>query len=92
MGTVTLHGHIIVADDELETIKAALEDHISLTLEEAGCLSFEVTQRDDAPSTFDVREAFVDQAAFDLHQARVHDSAWGRASRNVERHYTVTNS
>ncbi|PJG57573.1 antibiotic biosynthesis monooxygenase, partial [Aeromonas cavernicola] len=54
------------------------------------CLTFAVTQHPLNPCRFDVYEVFVDQAAFQAHQARVKSSRWGAMTGNVERHYTVT--
>ncbi|WP_259779571.1 putative quinol monooxygenase [Aestuariispira ectoiniformans] len=89
-GKVTLRGHIVVPQDELDAVKAALEIHVDLTRREAGNIVFEVNQRSDDPCVFDVYEEFVDKAAFDAHQARVKASDWGNATINVERHYTIT--
>lgn len=89
-GKVTLRGHIVVPQDELDAVKAALEIHVDLTRREAGNIVFEVNQRSDDPCVFDVYEEFVDNAAFDAHQARVKASDWGNATINVERHYTIT--
>ncbi len=49
-----------------------------------------VTQDDMNPLKFSVYEEFVDQAAFDLHQARVKSSRWGQVTQNVERHYQIS--
>ena len=54
-----------------------------------GCLHFTVTPTGD-PLVWSVHERFVDQAAFDLHQARVQASEWGRATAGIERDYVVT--
>lgn len=89
MSKVILEGYIVVPDDDLEAVSAELPTHIALTLEEEGCLLFKVTQKPSAPNVFNVHEEFVDQSAFELHQQRVRQSAWGEITTNVERHYTV---
>ncbi|MFM5384476.1 putative quinol monooxygenase [Aeromonas veronii] len=66
------------------------DNHIQLTRAETGCLIFKVTQDPLNPCRFDVYEEFVDQAAFQAHQARVKSSRWRKITVNVERHYTVT--
>ncbi|WP_338027657.1 hypothetical protein [Aeromonas cavernicola] len=53
-------------------------------------MTFAVTQHPLNPCRFDVYEVFVDQAAFQAHQARVKSSRWGAMTGNVERYYTVT--
>lgn len=86
---VILSGHIIVPDKDLGIVLAALPTHIELSLSEPGCLVFEVTQRPDNPTVFDVYEEFVDRSAFDNHQRRVRNSHWGRVTMDVERHYAI---
>ncbi len=86
---VTLKGFIAVPDSDLEAVKTGLVDHRALTLEEPGCMTFEVAQNSADPCRFDVYEEFVDRAAFERHQQRVANSDWGQLTRNVTRHYEV---
>ncbi|MCF5865826.1 putative quinol monooxygenase [Aeromonas veronii] len=90
MGKVILQGFIIVPLSDLTIVKSELDAHIRLTRAETGCLTFKVTQDHLNPCRFDVYEEFVDEAAFQAHQARVKSSRWGEITVNVERHYTVT--
>ena len=90
MGVVILKGFIIVPSNDLTAVKNELDNHIQLTRSETGCLIFQVTQDPLNPCRFDVYEEFVDEAAFQAHQARVKSSRWGEITVNVERHYTVT--
>lgn len=87
MSKVTLTGYIIVPDCDIETVRKALPIHIELTRQEPGCLIFKVTPDALNPGRFDVYEEFVDQAAFESHQARVNASDWGRVTENIERFY-----
>jgi len=89
-GQVTLTGHIEVPDARVAAIRAALPEHIRLTLAEPGCLSFEVTESAECPGRFEVRERFADAGAFRAHQARVQGSDWGRISAGIPRHYRIT--
>lgn len=89
-GQVTLTGHIEVPAERLEAIRAALPEHIRLTLAEPGCLEFEVTESTEIPGRFEVRERFADTGAFHAHQSRVQASDWGRISAGLPRHYAVT--
>lgn len=75
--------------DELNVVKPALKQHIILTKNERGCLSFIVEQDEDNPLKFWVEELFVDQHAFDEHQKRVKASSWGELTQNVARHYNI---
>ncbi|WP_421187965.1 putative quinol monooxygenase [Aeromonas enteropelogenes] len=90
MSKVTLKGFIIVPPSDLAQVKDELARHIQLTRAEPGCLVFEVIQDSANPCRFDVYEEFVDNIAFQAHQARVKSSYWGEITANVERHYTVT--
>lgn len=90
MYKIILNGFIIVPPNDLAAVKDELDKHIQLTRAETGCLIFEVTQDHFNPCRFDVYEGFVDEAAFQAHQARVKSSRWGKITINVERHYTVT--
>lgn len=90
MPKVVLKGHIVVPESDLAAVLAALPTHIELTLEEEGCLRFEVKQHPEAGDVFSVYEEFSDRVAFDAHQQRVRASAWGKITVNAERHYEVT--
>ncbi|WP_394182942.1 putative quinol monooxygenase [Marinomonas posidonica] len=92
MTKITLTGHIMVPHQDLNQVQQALSEHIKLTQEETGCLVFKVTQNVHNPLRFEVYEEFIDQAAFDLHQARVKASLWGQVAQNVERFYNVSHS
>ncbi len=87
MAKVILFGYIEVPEPELEPVKKALEQHIELTLQEVGCLTFEVTQRNTTPTIFDVYEEFSSQEDFEFHQQRVKNSEWGEVSKNIKRCY-----
>ena len=89
MSKVTLKGFIIVPLADLSVVKEELLRHKRLTLEESGCLIFEVTQNKVNPNRFDVKEEFVDKASFSIHQERVKNSYWGKVTVNVERHYEI---
>jgi len=90
MGKVVLSGYIEVPVAELAAVTAALPEHIKQTREEAGCLFFDVHPDEAVGGKFLVYEEFVSPAAFAAHQRRVRDSAWGRITQDVVRHYQVT--
>ncbi len=85
---VILEGYIRVPYEELETIKNKLNEHIGNTLNEDGCLQFDATQDDCDECIFHVFEKFLDNDAFNFHQARTKISDWGAVSKNVERFYS----
>lgn len=89
MNKVKLSGFIMVPAKELDAVTHALVEHKLLTQKEAGCLLFSVTADPSDPLRFNVYEEFVNQAAFDHHQARVKASSWAKITQNVERHYQI---
>lgn len=87
---VHLSGKLICASmEDVEVIKDHLPEHVRLTLEEAGCLSFEVLQTGD-PLIWTVDERFTDAAAFTHHQQRTRASAWWTATAAIPRSYEIT--
>ena len=87
---IILTGFILVPDSDYQAVKNELVIHERLTLAESGCLNFKVTPDQQNAHRFNVYEEFVDQAAFEHHQARVKSSKWGEITRHVERHYQVS--
>lgn len=90
MSKVILQGHILVPDNELELVTQALVVHKELTLAEPGCIVFRVSQSTLQPNRFEVYEEFTSREAFEAHQSRVSSSDWGKITKNVTRHYQVT--
>ena len=90
MSKVILQGHILVPDTDLESVTQALVVHKELTLSEPGCIVFRVSQSTLQPNRFEVYEEFTNRDAFEAHQQRVKASEWGKISKNVTRHYQVT--
>ncbi|MFI2566389.1 putative quinol monooxygenase [Paenarthrobacter sp. NPDC018779] len=90
MTEVSLTGQLVCRDlDEVAIVVEHLAGHIELTLAEPGCVSFRVNPTAD-PLVWQVDEVFHDAPAFRAHQARVAASAWGGATTEIERRYTVT--
>ena len=90
MPKVVLRGFIRVSPVDQKTVEEELENHIRLTRSEPGCLVFSVSQREGDPSIFDVYEEFEDMNSFAAHQTRTKLSRWGKATKNVERHYETS--
>ncbi|WP_421848019.1 putative quinol monooxygenase [Marinomonas sp.] len=90
MAKITLSGHIEVPREDLDAVLTELPNHIALTHQEEGCITFTMTRDSTNPQRFDVYEEFTDKAAFEKHQTRVKASHWGKVTKNVERFYTVT--
>lgn len=90
MSKITLSGHIEVPSEDLNEVLAELPNHIALTHQEAGCITFSVSRDSSNPQRFDVYEEFTDKVAFEKHQTRVKASHWGKVTKNVERFYTIS--
>ena len=89
MTKVILKGYVIACDKDIPSIEAELPKHIQLTIQEMGCIVFQVSQDTKNKNRFNVYEEFTDKKAFDAHQARVKASRWGEVSANFEKHYHV---
>ena len=76
-------------DAEVQAVLDHLSRHIELTVAEPGCPAFEVNRTKD-PRVWSVAEPFAGAEAFRAHQERVAASEWGRATRGIERVYTVS--
>ncbi|WP_425439510.1 putative quinol monooxygenase [Puniceibacterium sediminis] len=85
---IHLTGTLTCAPDQQQKVRDALPDHIALTRAEPGCLEFEVVETQ--PGTFAVSELFINQAAFDAHQARTRASAWFGVTNGITRDYKIT--
>ncbi|GAA4873552.1 putative quinol monooxygenase [Ferrimonas pelagia] len=90
MNKVILKGHILIPKEALAAVEAALPQHTALTLNEPGCLIFQVSQDPNNPQRFDVYEAFVDKAAFESHQHRIQHANWGQITQQAQRHYELS--
>ena len=89
-GPVRLSGKLICSClMDVEVIKANLPEHVRLSLQEPGCLSFKVWQTDDQ-LVWGVEESFIDPSAFAHHQQRTRASAWWAATAEIPRSYTIT--
>lgn len=89
MVKVVLKGYVLVPESELKSVLAELPLHIKLTLQESGCLMFEVKQDERIRGRLNVCEEFESMEAFQHHQDRVKKSKWGRITANVERFYDI---
>lgn len=87
---VRLSGKLLCASmEDAKVVKDHLPEHVRLTMEETGCLSFRVWQTDD-PLIWGVEETFIDAAAFSHHQLRTRASAWWTATATIPRDYEIT--
>lgn len=88
-GNIVVNGTITAMPEELDVVAPGLADHVRLTNEEDGCISFSIDQSENDPCVFVVSERFVDQSAFDVHGARTRASAWWGLSQNCTRDFNI---
>lgn len=82
---VRLSGRLICkTQEEAALVRRHLDEHVRLSRAESGCVAFDVAQTDD-PMQWKVSEAFVDEAAFEMHRARTCSSDWWAATAGIER-------
>ena len=87
---VKLSGQLIcVSEQELNIIIKFLPEHIKLTRQEEGCVSFEVKQTPN-PLIWDVHEVFENRQSFEKHQRRISGSVWGIKTQHIQRLYEIT--
>ena len=87
---IHLSGHMDVPPERMDAVLSAVTDHITLTRNEEGCHSFEVTPCPDVQGLFLVNETFKNRAAFDHHQTRTKASPWATITAGLPRDYKIT--
>lgn len=86
---IQLSGKLICKTlDESESVRRFLPEHIRLTKNEPGCVSFEVQATSD-PLIWTVEELFADQKSFDAHQERTKKSRWAVETATILREYEI---
>lgn len=86
---IKLSGKLVCKNlEESELVRRFLPEHILLTKNEPGCVSFEVKASAD-PMVWTVEELFVDQNSFDTHQERTKNSRWGVETGAILRQYEI---
>ena len=87
---VKLDGLLIcVSKEEVHLVMKLLPEHIELTHQEEGCISFEVKQSHD-PFIWKVLEVFDSMKSFKHHQSRRASSIWGVKTQNIKRQYKIS--
>ncbi|MCZ4060869.1 antibiotic biosynthesis monooxygenase [Pantoea sp. LMR881] len=87
---IKLSGWLICKNvNESEVVQRFLPEHMRLTKQEAGCLSFSVTETAD-PLLWKVEELFTDKQTFEAHQLRTKASIWGEKTLSIRREYDIS--
>jgi (4S)-4-hydroxy-5-phosphonooxypentane-2,3-dione isomerase len=75
-----LHIHLKVKPEHIDDFIAVTIENASASVQEPGCLRFDVIQETADPSHFELVEIYRDQAAHAAHRESPHYNAWaGRA-------------
>lgn len=87
---IKLTGRLVCKSaEEVELVRQYLPEHKELTMEETGCVSFEVTETTNS-LIWKVEELFTNQATFDAHQKRTRASVWGKETSAIAREYEIS--
>ena len=89
MKKIILSGHLDVPATALEAVRLELPHHIAATLQEEGCIAFDVTEAVERVGRFNVYEEFISREALEYHQQRVGRSRWGEVSATAQRYYAI---
>jgi quinol monooxygenase YgiN len=87
MGKVLLTGTMRCEPHEIDAVVSLVDTHIRLSLNEPGCLTFELWQDELDPRSFHVSEVFVSENAFAKHQDRTQSSDWWRVTHHMPRDF-----
>ena len=68
--------HVQVKPESRDAFLAACLDNASHSIQEAGCLRFDVLQQQDDATRFVLYEAYRDVAAADAHKTTAHYARW----------------
>lgn len=69
------------SEDEFAQVTVA---NSAASLQEPGCLRFDVLQHADDPTMFTLAEAYVDEAALAAHKETEHYEAWAEVCNRVQ--------
>ncbi|KAB7896780.1 antibiotic biosynthesis monooxygenase [Rouxiella sp. S1S-2] len=87
---IKLSGRLVCKSiEESNLVRHHLPEHMRLTKDEAGCVSFEVTETAD-PLIWKVEELFTNKETFATHQVRTKASLWGSETRTIVREYEIS--
>lgn len=90
MSKIILKGQLIILDEDLNAVLAALPGHTALTKNEPGCLVFEVKQNTENANILEVYEEYESREAFTTHQERTRSSSWWDVTQHCDRQYTIS--
>lgn len=74
-----LHVHVKIKPERIDEFVAATLSNAKSSLEEPGCVRFDVLQEVDDPAHFELHEAYRDQAGHAAHRDSAHYKAWAEA-------------
>ena len=79
----TLHVELMIKDDGIEAFIEATLDNAHATLQEEGCLRFDVFQDSDVPNRFLIIEQYSDDDGMNSHFQSEHFQMWRAATDDL---------
>jgi autoinducer 2-degrading protein len=78
-----LHVHLWVKADRLEDFRLATIENASHSVEEPGCVRFDVIQQSDDPTRFVLVEIYRDAQSHAAHRETPHYHAWNERTADM---------
>lgn len=79
----TLHVEITIIDEGIDAFEAATLANAKASLQEPGCVRFDVFQDSDVPNRFIIIEQYRDEDAMNSHFESEHYQAWRTATDDL---------
>ena len=78
-----LHVHVHVKPDRLEDFRLATIENASSSVQEPGCVRFDVIQQTDDPTRFVLVEVYRDAQSHAAHRETPHYHAWNERAADL---------
>ena len=78
-----IHVDLTVKPDKVDAFVEATLDNARGSVEEPGCIRFDVFQTADDPTRFRLDEVYCDEAALAEHRETIHYRAWATAMEDI---------
>jgi (4S)-4-hydroxy-5-phosphonooxypentane-2,3-dione isomerase len=78
-----LHVHLKVKPERIDDFIAATIENAKASLQEPGCVRFDVIQEAEDPARFALVEIYRDQAGHAAHRASPHYNAWAERALDM---------
>jgi quinol monooxygenase YgiN len=83
MSQLTIVAHIVAQAEKVEQLKSVLHDLITPTLQEEGCITYDLHQDDDNPEHFMFYEIWASRELWQQHMSSEHISALSKVTEEL---------